>query len=177
MELTNEQIKKEIEILNDQRNLIDSKLESLQNQLEATCSKNFLEMIKNTNWEMIKNNTSLRYINENRHEDKIEKYVCETLNLWPHGSHFVTENIKVICDDGTVYLKCDINTSDYNYCNENKLDYGKYQLMILISFCIKYNIIVSISDLLVDLEYYTKQLDHKKEYIEKLRLELGNLIK
>lgn len=94
------ELQKQIEKLN-------SDLELVTNGISALEGEGFLNLLHNTVWgiEQVNFHSIVYYPSaRSRREDQLQTLVCDTLKLYPHGSMFVTPLVKLLCDDGTIYL-------------------------------------------------------------------------
>lgn len=83
--------------------------ESLDQQQEALDAQGFLALLKGTTWRLVHNDPYVMYYSPARSKtkDAIEKLVMDEMHLYPHGSSYVAEKVKLICDDGTIIIRVD----------------------------------------------------------------------
>ena len=166
------EIKERIDIIQDQMQTLSGEVEELENLKNSIKTKKFKELVNGTAWTIDDRCQSLWYSggskrNKTGKDDALENYVFRELELYPHGSAFVTENIKVRCDDGLIELIVDITEKMHREASKTasyKVDsYGDIQYITLFKFAKDHDMSLSLEDLERKVKQEEESLQHTKE--------------
>ena len=157
------QIKQEQKKINEEISKLQEKLEILDDKKQEVKNKDFFKLVKGTNWYIPQNYIGLSLNEIDKHP--LEKYICDDLGLYPHGSTSVGYGISISCSDSNICLTVKLSSDEYS----TKLtadEYYNMQYKKLFEF-------VKENSIIVDFSRREKEIQHHKNEVTRLEKELA----